>query len=339
MSFIEGKKILVTGGAGSIGSLLVQELLEHEPKVVRVLDSDETRLFELKLKIGEREDIRFLLGDVRDKDRLRYAVEDIDLVFHAAALKHVEECEYNPFEAVKTNVLGTQNVIDVAIQEEVEKVIFTSSDKAVNPTNVMGATKLLCERLITAANYYKGARRSVFSSVRFGNVVGSSGSVIPVFLEQIKKGGPVTITDPAMTRFVMSSKRAIELLIRATEMAKGGEIFIFKMPVVNISDLATTMIEKFAEKYGHDPQKIKTKIIGRKPGEKLYEELMTEGEAERALETEDMFIVLPEIKEIRANFEYPKAKKAEVKPYRSCDIKPMTKKEIEKMLEELLPEA
>jgi len=330
MNIVEGKKILVTGGAGSIGSRLVEKLLKRGPKVVRVLDHDETRLVELKHRIGDREDVRYLVGDVKDRDRLRYAVEGIDIIFHAAALKHVEECEYNPFEAVKTNVIGTQNVIDVAIQEEVEKVIFTSSDKAVNPTNVMGATKLLCERLITAANYYKGARRSVFSSVRFGNVVGSSGSVIPVFLSQIKRGGPVTLTDPNMTRFIMSEEQAIELLIKATELARGGEIFIFKMHAIRISDLAEVMIEKFGR------GRVEVKIVGRKPGEKLYEELMTETEAERALETEDMFIVLPEMRELLSvRFEYPKARKAEAKSYRSCDCEPLSRKHIEGMLDTL----
>jgi FlaA1/EpsC-like NDP-sugar epimerase len=328
MNTVEGKKILVTGGAGSIGSRLVEKLLERGPKVVRVLDHDETRLVELKHRLGDREDVRYLVGDVKDKGRLRYAVEGIDIIFHAAALKHVEECEYNPFEAVKTNVIGTQNVIDVAIQEEVEKVIFTSSDKAVNPTNVMGATKLLCERLITAANYYKGARRSVFSSVRFGNVVGSSGSVIPVFLNQIKRGGPVTLTDPNMTRFIMSGGQAIELLIKATELARGGEIFIFKMHAIRISDLAEVMIEKFGR------GRVEVKIVGRKPGEKLYEELMTETEAERALETEEMFIVLPEMKELLStSFEYPGARKAEAKSYRSCDCEPLSRKHIEGMLD------
>jgi len=330
MDTVKGKKILVTGGAGSIGSILVEKLLEYEPRIVRVFDYDETRLVELKRRLGEREDVRHLVGDIKDKDRLRYAVEGIDIIFHTAALKHVEECEYNPFEAVKTNVVGTQNVIDAAIQEEVEKVVFTSSDKAVNPTNVMGATKLLCERLITAANYYKGARRSVFSSVRFGNVVGSSGSVIPVFLDQIRRGGPVTLTDPNMTRFIMSGDQAIKLLIKATELARGGEIFIFKMHAIRISELAEVMIEKFGK------GRVEVKVIGKKPGEKLYEELMTENEAERALETDEMFIVLPEMKELLSTrFEYPGAKKTEARSYRSCDCELLSKELIEKILNTL----
>ena len=336
MEIVRGKKILVTGGAGSIGSGLVWKLLEHRPTVVRVFDHDETRLVKLKQWMGERDNVRYLVGDVKDRDRLKYAVEGIDIIFHAAALKHVEGCEYNPFEAVKTNVIGTQNVIDVAIQEEVERVVFTSSDKAVNPTNVMGATKLLCERLITAANYYKGARKSIFSSVRFGNVVGSSGSVIPVFLGQIKRGGPVTLTDPNMTRFIMSEDQALELLIKATELARGGEIFIFKMRAIRIFDLAQVMIEKFAEGFGHRREGIEVKMIGKKPGEKLYEELMTESEAERALETDEMFIVLPEMRELlSARFEYPGARKAESKSYRSCDCELLSRSQIERMLDVL----
>jgi len=331
----KSKKVLITGGAGSVGQSLVQEVLKYDPEIVRILDIDESRQFEFQQKLRRFENVRFLLGDVRDKARLRYAVEDIDVLFHAAALKHVEACEYNPFEAVKTNVVGTQNVIDVAIEEEVGKVIFTSSDKAVNPTNVMGATKLLCERLITAANYYKGARRTVFSSVRFGNVVGSRGSVMPLFKEQIQTGGPLTITDPEMTRFIMSMPQALNLLFKATGMAQGGEIFIFKMPAVRVSDLAETMIKSLAPKLGRAPANVKIKVTGSKPGEKTHEELMTEDEARRALETEDMFIVLPELKELLgAKFRYPGAKPARIRSYRSSDAKLLTRGEIKRMLHE-----
>ena len=250
----KNKKILVTGGTGSIGQEILREILKYEPTVVRIIDVDETKQFELQQEYEDYDNIRFLLGDIRDKERLYRAIEDIDIVFHTAALKHVLACEYNPFEAVKTNVIGTQNLIDVCIDEEVEKVIFTSSDKAVNPTNVMGATKLLAERLITSANYYKGARKTIFSSVRFGNVLGSRGSVIPLFKTQIAKGGPVTITDKEMTRFIMSMCDAINLLFKATEIAQGGEIFVFKMDAIKITDLAEVMIEELAQKYGIHPR-------------------------------------------------------------------------------------
>ena len=337
---MKNKKILITGGTGSIGQEIAQEILKYVPKVVRILDVDETKQFELQQEYEDHENVRFLLGDVRDKDRLSRAIEDIDIVFYTAALKHVLACEYNPFEAVKTNVIGIQNLIDVALDEEVEKVIFTSSDKAVNPTNVMGATKLLAERLITSANYYKGARKTIFSSVRFGNVLGSRGSVIPLFKKQIENGGPVTLTNNKMTRFIMSMRDAINLLFKATELAQGGEIFVFKMKAIKIPDLAEVMIEELAPNYGYSTKDIKTKIIGTKLGEKLYEELMTEDEAGRALESEDMFILLPELKELSHfdKFSYPSTSQAEIKAYTSKDEKHLAKKEIKGILhkEELL---
>ena len=326
------KNILITGGTGSIGQEIVREILEYEPKVVRIIDVDETKQFELQQEYGDPKNIRFLLGDIRDKERLCRAVEDIDIVFHTAALKHVLACEYNPFEAVKTNVVGIQNLIDVAMDEEVEKVIFTSSDKAVNPTNVMGATKLLAERLITSANYYSGARRTIFSSVRFGNVLGSRGSVIPLFKKQIENGGPVTLTNNKMTRFIMPMHDAINLLFKATELAQGGEIFIFKMDALKITDLADVMIEELAPKYGFSPDEIKMKMIGNKLGEKLYEELMTEDEARRALECEDMFILPPEMKGSSRKSLYSSNAHAEIKAYTSKDAEHLTKEEIKEIL-------
>ena len=330
----KNKKILITGGTGSIGQEILQEILKHEPAVVRLLDVDETKQFELQQEYGDPENIRFLLGDIRDKERLRRAIEDIDIVFHTAALKHVLACEYNPFEAVKTNVIGIQNLIDVAMDEEVEKVIFTSSDKAVNPTNVLGASKLLAERLNTSASYYKGARKTIFSSVRFGNVLGSRGSVIPLFKKQIARGGPITITNNEMTRFIMSMRDAINLLFKATELAQGGEIFVFKMDALKITDLAVVMVDELAPKYGYSPEKIKREIIGNKPGEKLYEELMTEDEARRALETKDIFILFPEMKDLFLidKSSYPSVSEAEIKAYTSKDEKYLAKKEIKEML-------
>jgi len=275
-NFLQNKNILITGGTGSLGRELIYEIFKHDPKVVRIFDVDETEQFEFQHELKEHEDtVRFLLGDVRDRERLIHAAEDIDIIFHTAALKHVMACEYNPFEAVKTNILGIQNVIDAAIANNVERIIFTSSDKAVNPSNTMGATKLLAERLMTAANYYKGKRKCTFSSVRFGNVMGSRGSVIPLFRQQIKAGGPVTITDRGMTRFMMSMFQAVELVFRSAEIARGGEVFIFKMPTVNIADLAEVLIEELAPQYGYKAEDIEIKIIGTIPGEKMYEELMT----------------------------------------------------------------
>ncbi len=300
LSLFKGKVILVTGGTGSLGKALVKTLMNYQPRVVRVYDLDETKLFEMEHEFEhempwaiKQEMVRFLVGDIKEKERLMRAMERVDIVFHLAALKHVASCEYNPFEAVKTNALGTQNIIDAALANNVERVIFTSSDKAAYPNNTMGATKLLAERLITSANYYKGGRRTVFASVRFGNVIGSRGSVVPLFLRQIKNGGPVTVTDPTMTRFVMSQRQAISLIFKCTRIANGGEIFILKMPIIRIGDLASVLINEVAPRHGHKPEDIATKIIGLKPGETHYEELMTEEEASRAVETKDMFVVPP----------------------------------------------
>ena len=334
-NFLQNKNILITGGTGSLGRELVREVIKHNPKVVRVFDVDETEQFDFQHELKGYEDtVRFLLGDVRDKERLARAMEDVDIVFHTAALKHVMACEYNPFEAVKTNIIGMQNVIDVAIDNNVGKIIFTSSDKAVNPSNTMGATKLLAEKLTTSANFYKGKRDCVFSSVRFGNVMGSRGSVIPLFKQQIKSGGPVTITDPTMTRFMMSMSQAIELVLASVEMAQGGEVFIFKMPTVNISDLADVLIESLAPRYSYKPADIGVEIIGTKPGEKMYEELMTEDEAVRSLERDDMFIILPEIEDGLTKIDKSAydATPIRSKDYVSKDAVPITKDEIRSIL-------
>jgi UDP-N-acetylglucosamine 4,6-dehydratase len=330
-SIFQDKNILVTGGTGSIGREIVRKVLQYKPNVVRVFNNDETELFNMEQELGNYPNIRFLVGDVRDKERLQRAVEGIDFVFHAAALKHVPLCEYNPFEAVKTNVLGTQNLIEAAMEEEVEKLITISTDKAVNPVNVMGATKLLAERLTVSANYYRGTRRTVFSCVRFGNVLDSRGSVVPLFREQIKRGGPVTITDPDMTRFVMSIPRAVDLVLKAAEIARGGEIFIFKMRALHIRDLAEVMIEELAPHYGYAPESVRIEISGKRAGEKLYEELLTEDEALNVSETGDMFVVTAAKNRER--------KSLSPKKYRSDkDAVFLTKEEIRGMLKNNLPQ-
>jgi len=336
-NIFEGKNILVTGGAGSIGSRIVQELLNYNPNAVRVLDNNETAQFNLQDELKDFENVRFLIGDVRFKDRIKRAMEDIDIVFHAAALKHVPFCEYNPFEAIQTNVVGTQNTIDAAIDEEIEKFIAISTDKAVKPINTMGATKLLSEKLVTSANYYKGNRKTIFSSVRFGNVIGSSGSVIPLFKKQIQEGRSITLTEPKMTRFVMSIKQSVSLVFKSTKIARGGELFIFKMPTLELSDLVEVMIKELGPKYGYEPQNIKIKLIGKRPGEKLHEDLMTEEEAKLALETEDMFIVLPPFGHSNLdgkNNTYPNAKPTKLTKYTSKDGRLITKEEIKRLLYE-----
>ena len=335
-NFYEGKIILVTGGVGSIGSEIIRSLLNYNPEAIRVLDSNETGLFELKYKL-QPEKIRSFVGDVKDKERLRRAIEDVDIIFHAAALKHVPLCEYNPFEAVKTNTIGTQDLVDVAMDEEVEKFITISTDKAVNPVNVMGATKLLAERLTISANFYKGKRRTAFSCVRFGNVLDTRGSVIPLFRKQIKNGGPITITDTNMTRFMMSIPKAVALVLKAAEMAEGGEIFVLKMPALRLGDLTEVIIEELAQKYGHDSNEIKIEIIGRRAGEKMYEELMTEDEAENAYEDEEMFIVLPQTFDMTGELSYnlpDNFKKAQEREYSSKSVKLLTRVEIKQLLKE-----
>lgn len=338
----KGKKILVTGGAGSIGGEIVKEVLSFNSSVVRVLDNNEMGLYTLGEEIKDKR-LRLFLGDVRERGRVGRAMEGIDIVFHAAALKHVPICEYNPFDAIRTNVVGTQNVIDAALNEEVEKVIVVSTDKAANPNNVMGATKLLSERLVVAANYFKGPRRTNLSCVRFGNVIKSRGSVGGLFENQIKKGGPLTITSIGMTRFIMPMRDAIDLTFKSVELSKGGEVFIFKMPSVRIIDLAKIMIEELAPKHGFSPSKIKIKEIGPRPGEKIDEELMTKEEARATLETEDMFIILAQLilwggrltGYGRPGYRYPRAKPAKIKEYSSGE-KLLTKEEIRKMIKSTL---
>jgi UDP-N-acetylglucosamine 4,6-dehydratase/5-epimerase len=322
------KKILVTGATGSIGSALVKRLLNYDPAVIRVFSNDENAQFLLEQELRGQGNLRFFVGDIREKDRLKRAMDGIDIVFHAAALKHVPLCEYNPFEAVKTNVIGTQNLLELAIDEDIEKLITISTDKAANPVNVMGATKLLAERLTIAANQYKGSRKTVFSCVRFGNVLGSRGSVIPLFKSQIQKGGPITVTEPEMQRFVMDISRAIELVLESARLAKGGEIFIFKMPALNIGELAEVMVEELAPKFGFNPSQIEVKLVGKRDGEKSFEDLMTQEEALHAYETKDMFIIVP----AGGMNKYQQSNPVSIKQYNSQIAKKLSKEEITELL-------
>jgi FlaA1/EpsC-like NDP-sugar epimerase len=340
LNTFKNKKILVTGGTGCIGSEIVRSLLKYEPKVVRIFSNDEDATFRMSQELKQRRNIRFLVGDIRDNERLTRAMEDINIVYHTAALKHVPLCEYNPFEAIKTNVLGAQNVINSALENNVDKVINISTDKAVNPTNTMGATKLLAEKLIIDANFYKGNRKTIFLCVRFGNVSFSRGSVIPLFEEQIRDKKMITVTDPEMTRFMMSISNTIDLVFKSTLMAKGGEIFILKMPVVKLSDLADVAIEVYTQKYGYKKEDIKKKNIGPRAGEKMFEELMTETEAKKAFETEDMFIIPTLEKKLMGMeleglsvdvLDYKNAKKCKHKDYTSSNNDFLSKKEIKRL--------
>ncbi|MCU4974976.1 polysaccharide biosynthesis protein [Halobacteria archaeon AArc-m2/3/4] len=297
---ISGKNILLTGGAGSVGRALVPKILEQDPAVLRVLDNNEPGLAKVRSSIDD-DRCRYLAGDVRDKDRLARAMEDIDIVIHTAAMKHVDVCEYNPFEAVKTNALGLQNVVDTAIDTNVQRVVFTSSDKAVNPANTMGTTKLLGEKLITAGNNHRGDRDLRFASVRFGNIINSSQSVIPIFTEQIRQGGPVTLTDERMTRFFLTYDDVFDLVSQAVTKMQGGEVFVYKMPAIRIEDLAEAMIETFAPEFGYDPSEIDVDVIGPRPGETFHEEIMTEREARRAYENDSMYAIQPEMDQFQAD--------------------------------------
>jgi len=305
--FYRGKRVLITGAAGTVGREIVSQLSVLAPAELRLMDNNESEVFFLMEDYLDSDFIHCFLGDVRDSNKIMKLCEDIDIVIHAAAFKHVILSEYNPFDVVQTNIIGTENIIQAAATCGVERVLFTSSDKAVNPTNVMGTSKLMGERLITAANAVKHSQRTIFSSTRFGNVIGSRGSVVPLFARQIKAGGPVTLTDERMTRFIMTVNESARLVLKSVALARGGEVFVTKMPVVRIRDLADVMIEMLAPVYGYLPESIEITQIGAKAGEKLYEELMTEEETVRSVELGDMCVVTPAFKAIyrSINYEYP----------------------------------
>jgi len=335
-NYLMDKTILVTGACGTIGKELVRQLLEEfQVKELIGLDNNESDLFFLDQRFLKHDHAHFALGDVRDRDKMERRMRGVDLVFHAAALKHVILCERSPFEAVQTNIIGIQNIIAAACENKVKKVIFTSSDKAVNPTNVMGTSKLMGERLMTAANSNLRGLVTVFSSTRFGNVLGSRGSVIPIFREQIRRGGPVTVTDPEMTRFIMSIRDAVRLVIDSAALAQGGEVFITKMPVLRIQDLAEVMIHELAAEYGHTLDDIPIEVIGMKPGEKMYEELMSQEETRRTVELRRYFAVLPAFTSMYRNisYEYPDTVADHVhKAYHSASEPHMTQDQIRHFL-------
>ncbi|MGH2407934.1 MAG: SDR family NAD(P)-dependent oxidoreductase [Candidatus Limnocylindrales bacterium] len=334
---MRGRRVLVTGGSGTIGAALVAKLLESDADVVRVFGRDETKQFYQRAALGPRGDLRFLIGDIRDRDRLLRATEGVDTVFHCAALKHVESGEYNPFEVTQTNVVGTQNVIDACLAADVGTMVLTSSDKAANPTSVMGASKLLAEKLVTAATNYRGAHRTVFASVRFGNVLGSRGSALELFARQIEAGGPVTVTDPTMTRFVMTTRRSVELALAASQIARGGEVFVFKMPVATLADLVAAAIAVVAPTVGRQARDIATSAIETRAGEKPYEELMTAEESTRARDIGEMYAVLPAIEQHEdVVAAYRDAARAPIGAYRSDGVEPLAGDAVRALVAEAL---
>ena len=290
------QRILITGVCGTIGSALIRDLLgtkEFSDIDLIGIDINESEIFLISEEFLEDVRVRFLIGDVRDRDFVTKIMRGVNIVIHAAALKHVKICELSPFEAVKTNMYGVQNVIDAAIANDVDKVIFTSSDKAVNPTSLMGVSKLFGEGLIRSAGLSNSSTKTIFASTRFGNVLGSRGSVIPIFHQQIAKGRRLTLTHRDMTRFIMSTSEAVRLILDSVGLARGGEIFVTKMPVIRIRDLADVMIRELADFYSFTKDAIEIVEVGMRPGEKLFEELMTDAEAERALELEKYFVIFP----------------------------------------------
>ena len=280
----EGKKILITGGTGSLGQALTKRLLEYDIDAIRIFSRNESKQIDMDTKFSDKR-LRFLLGDIRDLDRLNRALEDIDIVFHAAALKHVPVIEYNPFEAIKTNVIGSQNVISACLQQNVERAICIGTDKAVFPINTYGATKLLMEKLfVTASNYLNKKRyHTKFITLRYGNVIGSSSSVIPKFIEQIKNKKSITITDPKMTRFSITMDEALDFILKASEIGQGSEIFVPKMKAYTITSVKDSLFE-LLENPGET-------ITGIREGEKLDEILISTDEIRFCWELGDMYVI------------------------------------------------
>ena len=280
---LNGMTILLTGGTGSFGNAFVERVTRCWPDaVVRVYSRDELKQSQMRDRFGDRQ-VRYLIGDVRDRARMTRAVEGADIVVHAAAMKQVPACEYNPFEAVRTNVLGAQHVVDAAIDARVRKVVALSTDKAVNPVNLYGATKLCAEKIFVQGNAYAAQRATRLACVRYGNVVGSRGSVVPVFRDQLARDGRITITDERMTRFWITLPQAVDLVLHALDNMEGGEVFVPKIPSMRVVELADAIAPDAPRE-----------LIGIRPGEKLHEILITADEARHTIDMGEVFVVLPE---------------------------------------------
>ena len=284
----KGKNILITGGTGSIGMGLVKQLAKYNPKEIRIFSNDENSIFEAKENLGANHVYKLMVGDVRDKDRLNLAIRNVDIVFHTAAMKHITICEDNPFDAVKTNVVGTSNILEASIIEEVEKFVFISTDKATNPTSTLGGSKLLAERLTLDAGTYAGKGKTKFAIVRFGNVLGSRGSVFQIFQNQIKMKKPLTVTDKRMTRFIMSISEAASMILKVTKILKDGEIYILKMPSIRIEDLAKGMLHVYGSRFP-DYRNTSSLKITKPRGERFHELLITNEEMPFCHDIGDMY--------------------------------------------------
>ena len=283
-NMFEGKKVLITGGTGSLGTELTKRLLKTNVDTIRIFSRDEWKQVQMESEIKD-DRLRFFIGDVRDKERLSRALENVNIVIHAAALKQMPVAEYNPFEAVKTNVMGTQNLIEACLDNHIESVLAIGTDKAVSPLNTYGATKLLMERLFVSANFYKGNHKIKFTCVRYGNVMGSRGSVIPVFINQIRSGKDITVTDPNMTRFNITMNEALDLIFRVLENGKGGEIFVPKLKSYKVGDIKDAITEILKSEN-------KVEITSIRPGEKIHESLISFDELNNTFENEQDYIII-----------------------------------------------
>ncbi|MBW2529365.1 MAG: SDR family NAD(P)-dependent oxidoreductase [Deltaproteobacteria bacterium] len=329
------KTVMITGVCGTIGRALLKRLLETDVKAIIGLDANESSLFFLEQANLRDDRLRFTLGDVRDRDTLVERSRGVDILLHTAAYKHVRFCEDSPREAIMTNIHGVQNAIEAANANGIQRILFTSSDKAVNPTNVMGTSKLMGERLVTAANAALVEEGRAFASCRFGNVIGSSGSVLPLFRRQIEAGGPITLTDPGMTRFIMTVDDAAQLVMDSALLAHGGEAFVTKMRVIRIADLAHVMTQILAPRCGRDPESIQIEEIGPRPGEKMYEELLTTEEMRRTVELDRYYVVLPPFKHRHraVSYDYDGVRSLESNsPYNSAREEPMGQEALQEFL-------
>jgi FlaA1/EpsC-like NDP-sugar epimerase len=333
--YLRGKRVMVTGACGTVGRKLVYQLIESfEVGSLTGLDNNESELMFLEERHLAHRNARFILCDIRDLPSLLRETRRVDVLFHAAAYKHVYICERSPLEAIQTNVLGVQNVIQAATENGIERLVFASSDKAVNPTNVMGTSKLMGERLITAAALHPDHSGATYLSTRFGNVLGSRGSVIPIFRGQIRRGGPVTLSDPRMTRFIMSLDQAVQLVIESISLGRPGDVLITKMPAIRISDLAEVMVREFAPRCGRNPDKIQIRVIGQRPGEKLFEELMNEEETRRSFELDRYYVVRPALARDSGDTPvYGGQRPVPVdEPYNTANVEPLSQQELTKFL-------
>ena len=330
MSIFAGKKVLITGGTGSLGQALTKRILNSDVEQIRILSRNEFKQISMETKLPD-ERLRFLIGDVRDKDRLIRAFDDVDIVFHAAALKHVSKVEYNPFEAIKTNVQGSQNVIDACLENDVERAICIGTDKAVSPLNTYGATKLLMEKLFITAKRYSNPKKhpTKFFAVRYGNVFGSSGSVIPKFIEQINNNKKITITDPTMTRFSITMNQALDFILKATQKGHGAEVFIPKLKAYSLQQIHD-ILSNLTNAKDHE-------IIGMRTGEKQHELLINSDEMRYAWSYDNMFVLLNELHESE-NLEevYPGIKKIEdLDVYSSAKTQQLSTEEITENIKDL----